>query len=309
MDIAYQEKVIELDGPDGKRIHCVYNWIDPDAPLIIMVPQFEGTVRQNLLPMLYMINNGFSVLRFDFTDHCGNSDGTIEEFTLSAGLADLECVIEAVGGELPGTDAGLVLFTASMSSRLAFRHLSRGAGKVDVLLSLVGVVDVASTTKVVTGHDVRSLISDPEHRYGYGKAVKHVFNGDRWMRDLLDAKWAFVADAREEIDKMVTPTILIAAEADDWVDIDDYQVAFGGNPGILRETYRIPGAVHELHRNVRLLKIALAEATRSLRRFFALPAETDLAEPTLADLVRFNGGERKREAAYQKPDREARRPA
>jgi len=300
MDVGYEEEILEIEGRDGKRIHCVYNAVDRDEPLVVVAPPFEGTVRNNLLPMLYLVNNGFTVLRFDFVDHRGNSDGKRTEFTLSSGLLDLERVIDEVGRELPADDHGLALFGGSMSSRIAVRYLAKHHDRVQALLSLVGVVNAAATTRAATGIDYELLLRDPDHEYGCVKAINYMLNFDRWTRDLRDAGWHDTAGTRADIDRMATPTYLIVAEADDWTNIDDYQLAYAGNRGILRKTYGIPNAGHELYKTTEIMKSAMRAATRSLRGHFGLDADAPMTEPTVADLIRLNGRERNRELEHKK---------
>src|SRR5437867_428691 len=92
-----RQDVFEIVTPAGETLHCVYNSAGQGRPLAVVPPLLAGTVRLNLLPMLYLVNNGFDVLRFDFSNHPGNSSGRHDAFTMSRALADIDAVMAHVG--------------------------------------------------------------------------------------------------------------------------------------------------------------------------------------------------------------------
>lgn len=297
----YQEEVFELEGARGESIHCVLDYVDPTAPLVVIPPQYEGTVRQNLLPMLYLVNNGFRVLRFDFRYHPGNSHGPFEGFTFSTGLEDLRRVMREVHSGQRSKPAGVGLLGISVSSRLILRLLAEDPSAADVHLSLLGVVDAGATIREATGHDVQLLLRNPAHRYGPCKGLRYVLDGDRFMGDLVRARWHALDSAKEEIDRIRTSTYLIVAESDRWVRMDDYQYAYRDNTAILRQTFRIPNAGHELNKNPEAAKFVFRAVVQCFQEFFRVP---DLAqgqllwEPTITELIDLNTHERERERLH-----------
>src|SRR5699024_9133905 len=120
------------------------------------------------------------------------------------------------------------------------------------------------------------LMRDSSYVYGYQKAVNYELNFDRWMRDFAEEDWARPDRTRDEITQMVTPTYLIVAAADDWVNIDEYPYVYEQNKEILRATHQIPGAAHELYKDPETLKEAMRTAPRCFRRHYSMDENIEL---------------------------------
>ncbi len=295
-----KEEIFTITNSQGHAIHCVYNYIDADSPLIVIPPQFEGTVRLNMLPMIYFVNNGFRVLRFDFTNHQGNSFGNFADFTLSQALADCQAVLEFVhASQQLNASAGVGLLGISISSRILLRYMALQQQPIDCYVSMLGVVDAGSTIYAVTGQDIQLLLRDPQHRYGVVKAIKHMIDADPFMHDLQAQDWHSLSGTQRDIDQLVAPTYLIVAENDKWVNIADYHTAYRNNQAILRQTYKIPNGGHELYKNPEAAKLAAAMATRCFASFFLPNAQsTEIVEPTITELMEWNTRERARERQH-----------
>ncbi|WP_280455690.1 hypothetical protein [Nocardia brasiliensis] len=59
---------------------------------VIVVPPFGTVMRRGRAIALYFLLNGFDVIRYDPTNHVGESDGTIRDLTPDALAADLALV-------------------------------------------------------------------------------------------------------------------------------------------------------------------------------------------------------------------------
>jgi hypothetical protein len=295
-----QQRIFEVENARGDTIHCVHDWTSETDPLIVLPPLYEGTVRTNLVPMLYLVNNGFSVLRFDFTHHRGNSAGEMRDFTLGSAYEDLRAVIRfATESGTLGDPSGLGVYATSISSRVVVRYLANDPDRVQVHLSTLGVVDMAKTLTAITGISVRDRLDDPDTVLGPMRIIHYRIDADRFLRDLAKGNWIDAVGTKADVDRMRTPTYLIVAESDKWVDLKDYHDVYGGNPEILRGTYQLPNAGHEIYKNPEAVKTASLRATRCLRQFFFASDDSEpLLEPTLAEIIDQNTHERAREVTY-----------
>jgi pimeloyl-ACP methyl ester carboxylesterase len=298
-----QQRIFEVKNDRGQLIHCVHDWVSDTDPLVVVPPLYEGTVRTNLLPMLYLVSNGFSVLRFDFTNHRGNSEGEMRDFTLSSACDDLGAVLQHTRDSgWFGNAAGLALYATSISSRVAVRYLAENHGVVQIHLSILGVIDMVKTLTAITKVSVRELIrkqqDQPETCIGLKRIIHYQIDADHFLPDLIQNNWADASGTRVDVDRIETPTYLIVAENDKWIDIDDYKYVYGDNPDILRGTYKLPNAGHEIYKNPEAAKVAGAQATRLLRRLYYGVNESEiLCEPTLTEMIDQNTRERTREAS------------
>lgn len=314
----YREDVFCIENHQGHPIYCVHSYTGENRPLIVVPPQFEGTVRSNMLPMVYLINGGFNVLRFDFTFHQGNSYGDFKHFTLSGACNDVEAVIDFVYERRLGNFSGLGVLGISIASRILLRYLARHPNEVNVFLSLFGVVDMSRTILQIMDIDTNDLLRNPDHVFGVDKVLHHVIDGDNFVRDLVYKGFNSLEETKADINAMRTPTFLMVAEKDKWVSMEDYHYAYGENQAILRKSFCIPNAGHELHKNVKAAKAAsrtmatcfceffgdedkryLEQPSPALHQVGCLDKRFDIdatPEPTLTELIELNTRERERDA-------------
>ena len=69
---------------DGKKIVAYVDSREGDesTPFIVIMPKYGESKKNNLSLAYYLVSNGFRVIRFDFTSHFGESDGSMLDFTL-----------------------------------------------------------------------------------------------------------------------------------------------------------------------------------------------------------------------------------
>lgn len=291
-------EIIPLANERGEPIYCVYNGYG-NRPLVVIPPLLAGTCRMNLLSMLYLVRNGFDVCRFDFTHHVGSSFGSQDQFTLSGALADLRAVMAlAERWRQSNKVTAVAAVGSSISSRVLLRYLANPrAPAVDVFVSVLGVVDLAWTARVAVDLDVTHLLADPAYRYGRGEVLRVDVDRDPFMQDMAQQDWHDVATTKKEIDRLTVPVYLIVAEQDTWVPLAQVESAYRARPDLVRRSYKILNASHELYRNPRAFKKLGRATTECLRAFFFGDA-SPLAEPSITDFLDWNTHERQQEAAY-----------
>jgi pimeloyl-ACP methyl ester carboxylesterase len=297
---THHQDIFEIENAAGERLHCVHDHQEGGRGLVVIPPVFGGTSRLNLLPMLYLVRNGFDVLRFDFTHHLGNSFGDCDGFTLSGALADVDAVMaQAAAWRAEGRVSAVAAVGISLSGRLFTRHLARtGGASVDVVLSLLGVVDVGYTARLALDIDVARLLADPAHVYGRGKVMGYVVDRDRFMRDMVAQDWHSPETTRRELAVIEQPTYLIAAERDEWVPQEQIEAAYAGAAARVVRSYRIPNASHELYRNPPAFKTAAKALADCLGHFFG-GGQAPAGEPSIIEVIERNTAERQRESRYE----------
>lgn len=197
--------------------------------------------------------------------------------------------------------SGIGLFGISISSRVIYRYLSSIPNKIDVLLSLVGVVDMQYTLKAISGIDVvGEALKDPATRYGIRKLIKYPVDWDNFLKILIDNEMHTIETTKADIDKINTPTYLIVSEKDKWVNIDDYHKTFSDNEKILKKTYKISNAGHELYKNPQAAEYAFHAIVGAFSEFWGRN-NTEVIKPNIAEIIEHNRKERAREFKYAKP--------
>lgn len=297
----HNESVFSIRTASGQAIHCVLNQADGHAPLVVLAPPFEGTIRTMLMPMLYLINNGFSTLRFDFTEHLGNSDGAFVDWTMSSALEDLAVVMaHARSDEKTHSASSVVLLTVSISSRLAYRYLAEQPNAADLFVSVFGCVNMRDTilaANPAAKADAFAYEKDTGLRYGKIRIMHHYADVDRYFRDLIDTGMHNLEGTLKDVAAMRTPTILIMSEMDKWVSFAETRAVFSTRPDLIVDAYRLPNAGHELYKNPEAAKETFRAATRALRKRFGMQ-DAELVEPTLSEVIGRNSDEREREKKY-----------
>lgn len=297
----YQEKIINIENSSKETIHCVYNYTNKELPLIVIPPQFEKTIRTNLTAMLYLINNGFNVLRFDNRNHNGNSTGRIQDYSLGCAYDDLVEVVNFIKEDsIVETRNGMGILGISIASRIVYRYLSLNKNVFDVFVSLAGVVNMRYTLNSILGYDiVQEYLSEPSRDFGIKKVLKYPIKYNNFLDDLVNLNFHTLEATQKDIDKIVTPTSLIVSENDKWIDYNDCNEVFKNNAGILVEMFKLPGAGHELYKNPQSAEVAIKKIVELFRFHWNMTNENYIIhKPEITEIISVNKRERERERFY-----------
>ncbi len=297
----YNEKIINIEVNENERIYCVYNYIDENKPLIIIPPQFEKTIRNNLTIMVHLINNGFNVLRYDNRNHNGNSTGEIENFSLRKVLEDFEYVIDYLkANKEVNFSNGVGVVGISIASRAIYRYLSEKNGFIDVFIVLVGVINMKYTLNSIVGFDsVQECIDNPSKKFGVRKVLNYPINWDIFLNEMIQDNMHNIDSTIEDVKKIKTPIYMVMAEKDKWVNIDECDAVFNSNREILKDVYKLPNTGHELYKNPESAKYAIMKIVEMFKSYFNQNENEELVIPTIAEIVSLNRNERQREKKYR----------
>ncbi len=204
---------------NGQRIRGLV--LQPSTRLggmVVIAPGLGRTIRHATALALPFAHHGYASLRFDGTNHTGDSDGEIAAATLSSAVDDLRCVAEALRGG--GWDGPLFTVASSLSARSAVRAAKEGL-PVDGLVLVLPIVDFEKTVKAATGDDLVTAYLDG--RIGRDDPVRiltHEMSG-RFLADAVDRGYCGLHATRAEMVQARIPLAAVVAEDDDWVEAED----------------------------------------------------------------------------------------
>ncbi len=247
---AIISRPVECRNPLGRRIAAYHDAPlepAPEAPLVVIAPGYGDTKKEYVPLAYYLAGNGFHVLRYDHTNHVGESDGDIADATLSGMEQDLGAVLDYAGRTWPGVPRAII--ATSLSGRIAFKHMAR-TPQADLLVLLTGVVDLQATLTAVhqEDHMVAFLRGG---RLGVMNVLGFNIDADRFLDDAIKAGYATLANTLQDAQQILAPVIFFAAEHDAWVALESVkkvQQALGDERVRL---YLIPEALHRIQENPR----------------------------------------------------------
>jgi len=259
-------------------------------PWVVIAPKF-GETKKNGLQLAYALAvNGLNVLRFDHSNHVGESGGDQTYFTLAGGAVDiLSC------GDYLQQNHGVQEFTLmanSLSARTAIRAAANDK-RVSHLVCLVGVVNLSHTLHQVYCDDlVGGYLSG--RRWGVGDMLGVEMDYDTFLRSSVEEGLHDLAGTRADLLKTAAKISFYPAERDNWVLLADVQ-------SVLRDLSNahltpIPDAMHELRENpqvaeraFQLIVTACAAHAQGIK-----PEAVVLRQPDKKQLLQQNRIERER---------------
>src|SRR5207247_2253731 len=117
---------VEWPTGDGRRIVASHDSSlesYPGAPHVIIAPGYGETKTDYVTLAYYLAANGFHVLRYDHTNHVGESDGEMSEATLSSMNQDLGTVLDYANRTRPTSP--IVVIAANVTGRIALKRLAQ----------------------------------------------------------------------------------------------------------------------------------------------------------------------------------------
>jgi len=289
---------VECRNQSGRRIAAYHDApVEPalQAPLVIIAPGYGDTKKEYVPLAYYLARNGFHVLRYDHTNHVGESEGDIVGTTLSSMEQDLGAVLDHAGRTWPGRPRAVI--ATSLSGRIAFKRLSR-VSQADLLVLLTGVVDLQTTLAAVHQED-HMVTFLRGARLGVMNVLGFNIDADRFLDDAIKAGYATLANTIQDAQQIRTPVIFFAAEHDAWVELESVkavQAALG--PEQVR-LYLIPEALHRVQENPRKARAVFRRLVACCLERLCLDAPArDVLEPSRRAIGLQSRLERERARAH-----------
>jgi len=288
---------VECRNAAGQRIaiyHDAPQHAGPRTPLVIIAPGYGETKKEYVTVSYFLASNGFQVLRYDHTNHVGESEGDILDATLTGMERDLGAVLDfaerAWGAER------IVVVATSLAGRVAFKLAARD-GRVGLLCLLTGVVDVQATLLAVHREDLilaflRGVRRGPLNVLGFN------VDADRFLGDAIKAGYATLNSTIQDALRIRTPIIFFAAEHDAWVNLESLKQVTAALGEHAANLFLIPEALHRLHENPRKARVVFRQlVTCCLERLAPQAPARGILEPSRRQIGLQNRIERDRARA------------
>lgn len=285
---------IEFFNSKGKKIVAYHDQLESakqEQPFIILIPGYGETKRESLLLSYYLVKNKFNVIRYDATNHVGESEGDIFKTTLSQIKDDLTSVIDFVAMKHGVDRVGVV--ASSLSQRVAIKAVAEDS-RVGLLIGLVGVVSLQDTLLRIYQEDIIRDVSIGDVKSEY-EVLGYVIHNN-FPIDAIKHKFHNLDSTLEDVKAINIPIHLFCAENDSWINFADVQKVAQEFTRSESKLHIIPGAMHQLQENMTALKIVLKNvvviASKTLRNHDLLI--NDVAEPRKRELSCQNRIEKER---------------
>ncbi len=285
-------ELVEFPNRDGRKIVGFFDHLQfgfESLPFIVMPPGYGETKRDALTAAYYLVRNGFNVLRYDATDHVGESEGDITSTTMAKMKADLLSAFDFIGARFQVNRVGAI--ASSLAQRMALKAAAEDS-RIVFLLGVVGVVNLRETLKAIYREDIIGDVASGRVKDTYDVLG---FNIDKaYPVTAIQDAYHDLESAIEDAKRLHVPLVFLVAEKDPWIKLDDVRVVLESSRQ--GEMHLIPEAMHQIFENPRAAKVALRQmvvsATKHLtERHLNL---SEVVEPNLRELATQNQLERER---------------
>jgi PAS domain S-box-containing protein len=195
---------------------------DGNRPVIIIAPGYGQAASDYTALAYYLAEHHFRVLRYDPTNHLGNSEGELQYTTMRSMQHDLDQVTQYVGHTWP--QAPVVLIASDLGARAALKA-AVDSRTLALLLLINPAIDVTSLLLAVHGHD---LVAD--YRFGLRRGVCNLLglnvNVDQFVGDLVAGHYADLESTLEDFRLIRAPVCIATSPAAATVPPTDLPHAF-----------------------------------------------------------------------------------
>lgn len=277
-------ELVTFENRQGKRIvgfHDFPKGNGGEKQWILVLPGYGETKTDVLTVSYFLAKNGFHTLRFDYSDHVGESDGEILSTTLTKMKADIQSALDYLYRRFQPAAVGAV--GSSLASRALLRA-AREDDRLSLLLNLVSVVDLRKT--------LRSIYNEDHFAHAHQGSVNGVMDvlgfqvdADHFLQSAIGDHYENLLTTMEDVDHIKVPIVFFAAENDVWVELGDVRQVFDAARSREKDFRLLKGAMHRLYENPQIVKEALKIMVECSARY--LPDHRGflaLEEPNLKEI-------------------------
>ncbi|HKE61467.1 MAG TPA: PilZ domain-containing protein [Nitrospira sp.] len=174
---------------------------DPTLATIIIAPGYGQTALDYAAFSYFLAEHHFRILRYDQTNHIGNSEGELQQTTLRSMQHDLAKVIEFVRHTWP--QAPVMVIASDLAARAALKTAAQ-IQPLDLLILINPSIDVGSMLMAAHGHD---LIAD--YQFGLRRGICNLLglnvNVDQFVGDLIAGRFTDLESTLEDLRALRSP--------------------------------------------------------------------------------------------------------
>lgn len=223
------------------------------SDVVVIAPAYGETKENNILVSSYFVSNGFCAIRFDWSEHVGESEGDVFTCTLSKMMDDLAGLVEHQKAMCAETKLGLV--ATSLAGRVALKMASFDK-RVDFLVMLAPVVDLRHTLWMTYREDLVANYKKGK-RYGTLDVLGFNIDADAFLRDAVHNDFSDLSTSLIDAEQIRAPTFICVGEKDSWVRTEDARAIFKAVGTNKKQFVTMPLALHRFIENRSAMKYAL----------------------------------------------------
>jgi len=185
--------------------------ISPNTPIVILSPGFGCTQSEYVALSEFLALNRLRVLRYDHSNHIGQSDGDVLQTTLRSMQADLHTVLEFAHTAWP--TAPLAILAEDVAARVALKVVAQFP-VAHLLLLANPVLDIHTALSAEHHHD---LLADYQHglRRGSGNVWGLNVNLDQFLGDIIAGQYATLATTVTDLSALKIPIVVLTSPSGD----------------------------------------------------------------------------------------------
>lgn len=260
---------------------------DWNERVVVLAPRYGETKKNNLQLAYTLAANGFKVLRFDQTNHIGESDGEMHLFTLSGAATDIATAVEYV--ESFCEPAEIILVSLSLSCRCAMRAATQSS-RISRMVNVVGMIDMDATLRSIYRRDFFGELTDGAD-WRIVDILGFEIDGKHFHDDLLTHDMKVLEGTISDAAKINIPVLHLYAENDRWVRQEDVERVIATCPKA--ELVKISDVGHEINENPKAVAFAFSKIVEYCLKGLPL-TDGGPRMPDKRELVQQNREERKR---------------
>lgn len=283
---------LTIEKCNGQRINAYYDrpieGNSTEGTVVVIAPGYGETKRDYLTLAYYFASNGFHVVRYDHTNHVGESDGLHYQISLSSMKDDFQTVTRYVRATWP--HSAIIGVASSLASRVALKAEVE-CPSVSLLIMLMSIVNVERSAATVHQEDLFA-------GYGNGQCPDSAnflgFNvGNQFLGDAIANRFVTLEHTLIDAASLTSPVILVSAEKDAWVAPDDLQAFRNALGRRLEQWIVVPNALHRLQENPKMARETYRQLIAQCQKHVAQnPSPEVIHNPNRLDLGRQNRREK-----------------
>ena len=280
----------------GKNIVGFFDYIESqqDTAKFIIIPAGYGETKRDALMLSYsLICNGFNIIRYDNTDHIGESDGDIFFTTMPKMKDNIIATLDYIEKRFGVHQVGIV--ASSLSKRVALKAAAEDS-RISFFLSLVGIVNLKATLQSVYNLDIIGKVeSDKEKHVNVAEILGYEVSRE-FPKTAIIEKYHDLESTKQDISKLKIPFVFIVAEKDEWVSLEDVKTIFESCPTEKKELFVMQDTMHLIYENPKAARSVLKQVIMSCKKYILGTRfnAVGMKEPSLREVAAQNKIEKSR---------------